>query len=147
MLRLLSSTIVDGQTAAMIVAALVAADIPVAPVKTITQVAEDRVSGARDAGQDGDPGRRRDVPAGSDDQDVEDARPRWPGADAGQHTDEVRSWFLGDDERRRSSRSLSGDQPGGGQPSQSQMPRPITHSRSLADSQGNSSVNKVIAWR
>ena len=36
---------------------------------------------------------------------------------------------------------------GSGQPSQSQMPRPITHSWSAGVSQGNSSVNKVIAWR
>ena len=39
--------------------------------------------GARDAGQDGGPARRRDVPARRDDQDVEDPRPRRPGADPG----------------------------------------------------------------
>ena len=37
--------------------------------------------GARDAGQDGGPGRRRDVPARRHDQDVEDPRPDRPGAD------------------------------------------------------------------
>ena len=39
--------------------------------------------GARDAGQDGGPGRRRDVPARCHDQDVEDPRPDRPGADPG----------------------------------------------------------------
>jgi acyl dehydratase len=36
---------------------------------------------------------------------------------------------------------------GRGQPSHSQMPRPITHSRSSPRSHGNSSVNIAIAWR
>ena len=36
---------------------------------------------------------------------------------------------------------------GSGQPSHSQMPRPITHSWSAGVSHGNSSVNRVIAWR
>ncbi len=39
--------------------------------------------GARNAGQDGGPGGRRDVSAGRDDQDVEDPRPDRPGADPG----------------------------------------------------------------
>ena len=34
-----------------------------------------------------------------------------------------------------------------GQPSHSQMPRPMIHSRSAADGQGSSSVKSVTAWR
>ena len=54
--------------------------------------------GARDAGQDAGRARRRDPRARRDDQDVEDAGPRRPCADPGEHTDEVLSWLLGYDQ-------------------------------------------------
>ena len=67
-----------------IVKTLLDAEIPVAPVKTIPQVASRPASlGTRDAGQDGGPGRRRNVPPRRHDQDVEDPRPRRPRPDPG----------------------------------------------------------------
>ena len=67
-----------------IVKTLLEAEIPVAPVKTIPQVAVDPHLWEREMlVKMARPGRRRDVSSRRDDQDVQDARPRRPGADPG----------------------------------------------------------------
>jgi crotonobetainyl-CoA:carnitine CoA-transferase CaiB-like acyl-CoA transferase len=82
-----------------IVTALVAADIPVAPGNTVSQVAEDpRLWGAQDAGQDGGPGRRRDVPRRATIKMSRTLGGVGPVPTPGQHTDEVLPRLLGYDQ-------------------------------------------------